>query len=436
MNKLILKILLILLILVQTSSAHAATLNVQTVVRQALATHPDVRSAELKLRSAENTVRYAYAMLWPSVTLKGAQGNSYVGPYEHFTGDAPKLESSMPDETVKVLQTGATAVMPVFVAAAWQGASIADTSRDLTASDLAKARMDTAYNAMQAFYQLLLARRTADLLERRLTEAKEAYQQIKARYDSGMVQKTDALRSEIQLRDIEQNLLTSRKDLALAEINFRNYVPSPDVTTMELQADTIPTDRPAITYEEAREKMYATRPEWQAFVLNKKISRANYDLALSDLYPTFQLVGSETWTNTEYHDFGFDQKNWSVLLQGSWLVFNGLGNLNKSDSARDTYESVLAGEATVTRQMELELKDAYLSYQQDLLQSVNARKMLELSRENYNQVKARYLSGVDSNLNYLDASNTLLSSEIGLVNAEVNVLLAKARLERIQGTIL
>ncbi len=435
-NKLVRTVLFVLLLV---SCASAETLTVDEAVSRALATYPGIKAAELKLSAANATVRYAYSSLWPTLSLKGGYGNVYSGPYEHITGDDAPSQLSMsylPDHHLVSTQTGYMVAMPIFVAAAWQGAEIANINERMAEADLAKAKMDTAYSTMQSFYQMMLAQRTMTLLDQRYAVAKEEYQMIRTKYESGIVQKTDMLRSEIQMRDIDQNRIIARKNLELARINFTNYVPSVNLDEVSLSVSVVPETVPSMDMAELRTNMYMHRPEWRSFEEGKKLSYENYRLSFSDHYPTFQLVGTNYWNKMEYPEFDFEQKTWNVLLQGSWTIFNGLGTFAKADSSYDSYAAVVQNESTVTRSMELELQDALLSYQQACFQLKNARVMLDLSRENFNQVKVRYMSGVDSNLAFIDASNTLLSSEIGLATAEVNVLLSKARLARVQGIIL
>jgi outer membrane protein TolC len=428
-----------IVLLMVLSVLSAETLNVQEAVRRALEVYPAVQAAQMKVSAAQAQEAYAYSVLWPSIALNGSYGNGYQSKYMYVDGDWGSLlqVSQMPDaEVAKTTQAGYSVDMPVFNMGVFQGAAITGIAKEAAVSDEKKARLDTIFAVKQAYYQVLLARKTVRVFDQEYKALHDDYNMISARYKSGLVQQTDVLRSEIQLRNLDQDIANARKNVIIAEQNFSAYVPSLNIAETALQLEVIPTMAIVVAYDELRERMYAHRPDWQSFQMSKRIALENIHLAQSNFYPSFTLHGSNVWNRLAMPDLSYEQKNWNVALIGNWVVFNGLGNLDTLEMKSKDYASVLQNEAVLTRNYDIELRDAYLSLQQAYIQLRSAGTVVQLARDNYSQIRARYTTGMDTSLNYIDALNTLLSGELSLAGAEVNVLLSHARLEKIVGTAI
>ncbi len=415
--------------------ATAETLSLDQAVSSCMQSYPNIVSAKNKLRSAESSLSYAYSFLWPALSVKGSVGDIYTDPLPDSMGGTRGL----PDEIIKNKQTATSVAFPVFIPAAYPGLDIAYKRRDLALLDMQKVQMDTVFSLTQAYYQLYLTRQTVILLQSNLAEARENYNMLKVQYESQVSPKTSMLRAEIQMLQLEQNLITASKNLTISEMNFKAFVPYCDPRTVELVLATRNTTYTIPVFEVVRTQMYKTRPEWQAYLLNKKLAQASFALAQADYFPNFQVISSQTWTNNEYDknpDTAYDQKGWNTFLSGSWTFFNGFGTDAKTSSAWYDLNSFLATESLTTKNLEVELNDAYLSLQEALLKLQTSEKLFALSRENYNQTKALAQSGVSSALELVDALNTFSSAEISLSSAQAELYISKARLSRLQGIIL
>jgi outer membrane protein len=425
-----------IIFLVISSFLGATTLNVDIVVNSAIAKHPSVVAARLKRQAAEVQESYAYSFLWPTFALKGSYGDVYTGiPYNI---DAPAttsmgLKQMGNEDKVRNLQTGYMVTMPLFNAGVFQGASMAKVSLESARIDEQKAVNDIQFAAIQAYYQTVLAQRTLALVGNQVKIAQQDMVMIRQRYASGVIQKTDVLRSEIQLKNMEQTLVVAGKNKMLAEHALLQYVPSASIDNSVLEVESIPNQAGLPTYEEALAAMYADRPEIKSVNTVRQLAEENYKLAVSDLFPTFQFVGTNYWNRNSYPDVSYEQKNWTMMAQGSWTLFNGLGNYQNLDMKNKLQASIAEQEKVATFNYELELQDTYWSLQNAYVQLEAGRATIQLARENFAQVRARYMSGMDTSLSFIDAYNTLISSEINLATAEVSVLMGVARLNKVMG---
>lgn len=73
--------------------------------------------------------------------------------------------------------------------------------------------------------------------------------------------------------------------------------------------------------------------------------------------------------------------------------------------------------------------------QQSFKQMHTQEKSLTLAQENYNVINNRYLSGLALVTEMIDASNSRLSAELQLVNAQINIIYNYYNLQRAAGTL-
>ena len=62
-------------------------------------------------------------------------------------------------------------------------------------------------------------------------------------------------------------------------------------------------------------------------------------------------------------------------------------------------------------------------------------KSVALATENYNVINNRYLNGLALVTEMIDASNSCLSAELQLVNAQINIIYSYYNLQRAAGTL-
>lgn len=417
------------------SFSYAESLTVADAVRSSLISYPGIKAIQAKYAAAKAQEEYAYSFLWPNISLGASYGNLRNEEYSHVYGDLKTSLQTVNDDVIHNTKVGLTLTMPLFAAGIWQGTKINTIYKDLAGLELDKTENETVFNTINYYYQLYLARKNVSLLEERRKALTEDYNSVSSRYEAKMVQRTDVLRSEIQLRSLEMDLENARKNLILAEQNFSYYIPSVNPTTVELTIDTVPTAAQLPDLEYLKKEMRENRPEYKTFEQNQELALQNYNLAKSDLYPTVQLIGTNSWARYNMPDLNYEQGNWTAMLQANWTLFSGLGRFKNMDNKWQSYQNILKAMEVADQGCELELRDAYLSVKQAIDQLKNARKIKDLAVENYYQVRARYQSGMDTSFSYIDANNTLLSAQLGLISAETTALTAMAKLEKVTGVL-
>ena len=174
-----------------------------TLVRQALTSHPDRREADLHVQLADNARRTARASLLPTVGVQGG--------WEFNGATLGEQQSSW--------VVGAEVRMNLF-------RGFADTARMTEASHAqirATAERERVERRIEvevrtALAQLAAARARDEAGRAALTQARESQRIIRDRYENGLATVTDVLRAAEATLDAESRATTAEMDVILQTV--------------------------------------------------------------------------------------------------------------------------------------------------------------------------------------------------------------------------
>lgn len=91
--------------------------------------------------------------------------------------------------------------------------------------------------------------------------------------------------------------------------------------------------------------------------------------------------------------------------------------------------------AVQAEQLNNNVQAAYVQYQQTFVELATQQKSVELARQNYDVMNARYLSQLALVTDMVDASNLRLNAELKEVDARINIVYAYYRMKYVAGDI-
>jgi outer membrane protein TolC len=86
--------------------------------------------------------------------------------------------------------------------------------------------------------------------------------------------------------------------------------------------------------------------------------------------------------------------------------------------------------------IDLEIKNSLVTYQNAIKTMQSQKENMDLSEKIARVTKIKYEQGVGSNLEVLDAENTLKESQVNYYNALYDALVAKVDLDKAYGKLL
>jgi outer membrane protein TolC len=443
-------------------NAHAERLlSLDEALALARANNRDLRAARVHLEGTATSIALAWAALLPQVSMQGKYTHNYknveldLGALSQSVtglGDAIKGASTNPAETAAinrfeqsltaatagqppiVIQKGeqldltANATVPLIVPYAYAAVSSAKLAQRSNAANLQVTTATVLLSVAQAYYaaagadELTLARHHA------VTVATETEDTAKARVAAGFVNRVEMTRAEVAV-------VRAGQDEAEAE-NTRDAVYRSLSTLLGMREPfrVKPAERAGAEPHSDAElvsRAHERRPEFAMYRSAIDSSEASRRSNAWRWAPSLSAFGTARLSN--YAGFAGDKYAWAVGASLDWVLYDGgARDAERRLAAAQGHESAIrlgllddtVSDEIVNAQETLDTKRRALDA------TVHAR---DLSSETLRLVRAQYEAGTAPQLDVLQAQDSLVSAEVGVVQAHFDLALANLQLEHSAG---
>jgi multidrug efflux system outer membrane protein len=255
--------------------------------------------------------------------------------------------------------------------------------------------------------QLAITRRTLD-------GRRQSLRLTRVRFDEGVSSILDVRQSESLVASSEQSIADQRRRIAQTEnalsiLLGRN--PGPITRSVPLQALVLPVEATAGLPSELLQR----RPDIRAAEEALRGASANVEAARKAFLPSLSLTTMLGFASPALGQL-FDSGRYAWSLQPAIGVpLFDAGRLQSGVEGAEAQQRILVEQYRSTiRQAFREVSDALVAFEQLGVQREAASRVVEANRERLRVTRARYLSGVSSYFEVLDAERQLFDSEVAL----------------------
>jgi outer membrane protein TolC len=175
---------------------------------------------------------------------------------------------------------------------------------------------------------------------------------------------------------------------------------------------------------------YDQRPELKGSRARIESAKASIDQAKSGLYPNLSLDASYGWQESSFMP---DDKKWGIGLTVSIPIFEQLTVKSKINQTVANLNGLKATETQTTRNIELDVQQAWLALKESMERLDLTRKTLEQAEEDMRVSEGRYKEGMGNILEVIDAQTALTQARTNNVVALYDIENARAKLDRAIG---
>ena len=374
---------------------------------------------------------YSYSRL-DNGTVNDAKYTTY--PYNPLTmSHFPKEISPLEAETYEF---NISATQPLFTG--WRLTILRDlASLGVNTAKIQKETViqDLILNVKEAYFGILkteklkkVARQSVELLEAQLRVSQ-------AFYDEGIIAKNDLLQTEVQMAQARQDMITATNRVEIAKSLFNTLLRrglNQEVTVKDI-LDYTPVE---LTLDQCTERAELNRTEIKEVSLNIRSAEKNVDLTKSKYYPLVTLIGNY---QREADDILLDSSPredpdiWTITLKGEWTFWEWRKKRHDVAAARANMAKANYLLMKVKDNIQLEVKETYLSLREAEKNIQVAKKAVVQAEENFRMNEERYKQQVATSTDVLDALTLLTQARTNYFNALSEHNTAWARLERAMG---
>lgn len=405
-------------------------LTLDRAIEIALDENPTIRIAEEDIRLKEMTKLETTLGLLPEANLSG----SYQRTIEKQTMVMNNMQFKV---GVNNMYSGGLSIsLPVFAPALYKSMNLTRTDVELAVESARASKQDLVCQVTKAFYQLMLAQDSYEVLQKALAQSEENYRIVSAKYDEGRVSEYDKISAEVQMRNLQPSVISARNAVDLSKLQLK--------VLMGVTADVdIEVEGNLKDYEEG---MYATLIGSDSLSLRNNSSLLQLDLNSRLLKNTLDIQNQSFLPNVALQfnymytcmadNFDFQNYNWNpyanVALSVSIPLFK-YSNFSTVKKTRVQMNQLQMNRDYAERQLEMQ-KNTYLKNMTACAEQVSSNKEAIIQAQKGRDIaQTLYDVGRGTVLELNSAEVALTQSELTYSQSVYDWLTAKADLDKLLG---
>jgi outer membrane protein TolC len=423
----------------------------------------DLKAARENLALVQATVETVRAQLLPTLSAQGKytynypaatlDPQSFAGPSIALAQIVQQTSNSIPqaialqqfiDASTQALQNqfhgqpitivkdnqldfSATASVPLIVPGAYPAYQSALAQKRATRANIDVSETTVLFGAASGFYAAAGATELVAARKNAITVAAETVKNAKARLKAGVVNRVEVTRAELAYNRAVQQLEEAEDLRAQAYRALATFIQLREPFVVQ-------PEQPSVAHaplDELQRDALSLRPEVRAYDLNIRAAQKGALSGWLRWLPS--ITGFGRFAAGNY--IGFSGKEYSVAagLQADWLLYDA----GLRDAARHTAEAQRRQNELQLAQLRDTINDDIAKADQELKTKEDAlhtaEKAVTLSKETLGLVRAQHDAGTATQLDLLQAQDSLFSAEASVAQARFDLALGKLQLERNAG---
>lgn len=263
------------------------------------------------------------------------------------------------------------------------------------------------------------------VVEKNIAQARKVLDEMRARYEQGVVLQNDITRYELLVSNLELQLVKINNTVDILNNNLVTIAGLPAGTIIEPDSTILQRSLPSQNEADWQWEASLNSPLIRLAQSKVDISRKAEDLAKSEKLPKIGLQAGWSLDGPIVVEVPPINRNLSYWYAGVGVSYN-ISSLFKTDRSlsRSRAATLHAADelAAAQENTELSVRADYIRYLEAYEELKTQRKSVELAERNYSTVFTRYSADMALITDMLDAANSKLDAEQQLVNARINIL--------------
>lgn len=346
-----------------------------------------------------------------------------------------------------------TANQLIFNGSYLVGLKASSVYKDLATRQANQTKEQLIQQVMKAYYGVLINKERINLFENNIVRVDSLLKNTKALNQNGFAEAIDVDRIQVTLNNLltEKNKFLNLNDLSIELLKFQmNY---PMDQTLEVLGSINEVQLSVNLDEYKMDWDYKSRPDYQVLEANRRLQDLNVKNQYATSMPSlnaFATLGYSTQspqiggifkTNSKIEDngsLGPDKwYNYSQMgLSLSVPIFSGFQRHYKLEQEKITLKKVDNGFKSLKSGIDLEIKQASLLFENAIATLETQRANMDLANKVAHVTKVKYEQGVGSNIEVIDAENSLRQAQTNYYGAMFDAMVAKIDFDKAYGKLL
>lgn len=424
-----------------SSSVMADTIQIDLnqALQTALSDNPTLKIANQEIQKADYSVNDAYLKILPTLAANGTYSRA-IDKQVMFLSPDFALPGMTPGKPIRMgydnsWTAGVSASMPLFNYSVIQNLNLSEKDVEIAMESARGSRLSMISEVTKAFYTVLLAENSYDVLRKSYANAMNSLNSIKNQYEKGLVAEYDFIRADVQARNVKPALLQAENNLLLSYLTLK--------VLMGIPGD-LPVKAKGNLTEYAKD-FESFRPSSSDLMSNSDLRKMDLQIKKTELQlnmtkmqrlPSLTMIGNYTFIS-QNQNFNMFHYYWvptsSVGLQLNIPIFNGSTNRYKEKQIQLGIEQMNLQKEYLSRNLSLQVSNALTTMRQAYEQIESNEVGVKQAEKGYKIAQIRYNTGTGTILELNDAEVALTQSKLNYNSSIYNYLKAKSDYEKTLG---
>jgi len=416
----------------------ARRLTLPEAVKLALDNGPEIQSAEEGVFASETRVQGTRALRYPKLRTE-ANVQYWDSPLNvSFSsmpamGMAPSPTTPIRDQlTWQATISLAQPISGLFVLN--RLVALERNGVDAARADQARARLDTAQRAAEAYIRLLQARAVASVADKSVAQVDAQLQRAQVQERAGALGQVDVLRLTSARDSARQGQLRARTTVTIATGALALSLDLPTDAALDV-VDDLPDPPVPMTWSEREVAAVASkeRPELTGARERQAQAQANISVTRAQILPN--IMATAVYQHTEGQATFVPKNAWFVGGTLSWDLWDWGKISSGVKEARHRANQASLAARTLQDQIVFEAQRRLLEARTAYETLAVARSALQASEEAYRIQSVRFGAGAATTTDVLDAETDVSRARSGYAQARYDYYLTQAALARAVGRL-
>lgn len=410
-------------------------LSIEEMFELAESNSRSIRTFGIAEKEAEQAVKVAKNAMLPSIDA--SLSASYLGDAwiadRNFSNGAngamPHFGNNFALEASQVIYAGG---------AITNGIEMAKLQQQLAKLDKERNRQDIRFLLVGNYLELYKLHNQVEVYQKNIEQTKRLLADINAKQSEGIALKNDITRYELQLKSLELALTQIQNSIIIINNQLVTVLGLPQETVIDIDTSIL-KDLPALSGETLWQQAAGeTSPVLKMAKLGIEQSKYNEKIINAERLPSIALIAGDHLDGPITIEVPPINKNLNYWYVGVGVKFN-IASVYKTDKktklAKLSTQKARENELLLQENIQNEVKAAHVRFGESFTIYDTQKKSLELAIENYDVVNNRYLNELALITDMLDASNSKLTAELQVANAQINILFNYYKLKKATGNL-
>lgn len=408
-------------------------LTLRDAIGIALSENPTIKMADQDVELKKVSRKEAWQSLLPTVDLSGNISYTIEAATMNIDGNQFKMGRDKSNSWTGALQVS----LPLFAPSVYRTMNMTREDIELALEKSRESRNSMVNQTTKAYFQLLLAQDSYDVLKKSYDFSVENYNVVKAKFEQGKVSEYDKISAEVQMRNMKPSVVSAENAVNLAMLQLKVLLGISDAELqIEIKDNLKNYEADVAAFDGQMLVSLKENSTLKQLDFNERLLHSSLKVQKASFMPTLALSYQYQYQSISNADFRLGNYNWSpssTLALSLSVPLYRASNFTKVKSTRIQLEQLTENRINTERQLQMQATSYQDNMEASAEQLTSNKESVAQAEKGRLIARKRYEIGKGTILELNSSEVALTQSQLTYNQSIYDYLVAKADLDYLMG---